>query len=133
MFRNLFQGRYGIDNLGIALLLVSSIISRIPYMFILSIVLLGYAIFRAFSRNTFKRQMELQKFNVFADPVWRFLKKIFSRVRGLFTTERMKWNQRKTNVFFKCAKCGKTLRLPRGKGKLQVKCPTCGDETVRRT
>ncbi len=133
MFRNLFQGRQGIDNLSIAMVVLSTILSQFPYTWILSYAIFALAIFRAFSRNTFKRQLELQKFNVLADPVWRFLKKTFSNIRGLFTTERMKWNQRKSYVFFKCIKCGKTLRLPRGKGKLQVKCPTCGDETVRRT
>ncbi|MEI6132614.1 MAG: zinc ribbon domain-containing protein [Bacillota bacterium] len=133
MFRNLFQGRYGVDNLSIALVILSVVLNWIPFGWVLSYVAFGLAIFRAFSRNTFKRQMELQKFNTLFGPAIRAVQNFFSRIRSTFMTKRMKWNQRKTHIFFKCAKCGKTLRLPRGKGKLEVKCPTCGEKSRRNT
>ena len=140
MFGRFFNGRYGIDNLGIVLVLLSSVLSGFQYTWFVSIAVFGYALFRAFSKDKFKRSMELEKFNrviykfkPYFDPIRIAFMKAFNFLRSGFKTERMKWNQRKQYVFFKCSKCGRTLRLPRGKGKLQVTCPNCKTQTFKKT
>jgi LSD1 subclass zinc finger protein len=36
-------------------------------------------------------------------------------------------------LFIKCPGCHNMLRLPRGKGKLQVTCPKCGERFNKKT
>ena len=33
----------------------------------------------------------------------------------------------------KCPGCGNTLRVPKGKGKLYVTCPRCGERFIKKT
>ena len=140
MFQRFFEGRYGIDILGIVMMIVSSLLFRNGYTWIIGMGLIIYAIFRILSKNKGKRYQELQKFNNFLNflkPIWEPIRRAFYKVSILFQsnfkTERMKWNQRKQFVFFKCSKCSRTLRLPRGKGKLQVTCPNCKTQTYKVT
>ena len=39
---------------------------------------------------------------------------------------REKWVQRKDYKFFTCPSCKTTLRVPRGKGKIEIVCRRCG-------
>ena len=132
MFRDFFNGRYGIDTLGIVLAFGASILMGNRYTWIIGIAMLAYAIFRALSKNKNKRYQEFQKFNNFlnklkpiTDPIRKFLSKVFFSIQSRSKTETLKWKQRKQFVFINCPKCKKTLRLPRGKGKVQVTCPMC--------
>lgn len=78
--------------------------------------LLGYAIFRFLSRNTYKRNRENQ---------W-FVSKI-----NLIKKRRETINHRKADkchVYKKCPKCKAILRLPHRLGKHKTVCPRCGKE-----
>lgn len=57
------------------------------------------------------------------------LSKAGSVIKGY--TDRIQ--QRKYYLFLKCPKCNKTLRLPKNKGKLQVTCPVCKFEFLKKT
>lgn len=76
--------------------------------------LLFYAIFRAMSRNVYKRRRENDVFL-----------KIIAKPKDYFKLQKAKMRDRKTHVFKKCPSCKNNLRLPRQKGKHTVVCPCC--------
>lgn len=115
------QGRYGTDELGKITLLVS-IVLYISYAMtgwgiLYSLAFLGtvYALFRSLSKDINKRYMENQ----------RFLK--------LLNLNKVKFDQRKEYKIFRCKNCGRNIRVPRKKGKIEVTCPVCGNKTIHRT
>ena len=116
-------GRYGTDQLYIALIgayfaliVANTFISSTVISIFMSAVLV-YTIFRALSRNVYKRRMENEKFM----KIWRPIK-----AQGSLMIRRVK--EIKTHRFRKCPHCKKVLRLPRMRGKHTVKCPCCNKE-----
>lgn len=111
------QGRYGSDQFNKGILIVSFvlyILSIFPYLHWLTLVsLLGfsYMIYRSLSKDIYKRSQENAQYNRFIN-LWK-----------------QKWKHRKTHKVFLCRECKRIVRVPRHKGKLEVKCPGCG--TVR--
>ena len=39
----------------------------------------------------------------------------------------------KIYAYYNCPKCRAELRVPRGKGKIKIRCPKCGEEFIKRT
>ncbi|MGI6227793.1 MAG: hypothetical protein ACOYJ1_16255 [Peptococcales bacterium] len=119
-FRNFMLGRYGMDQLSMVLLMVSVFLALLaqlvgfPLFAFISYIPLGISIFRILSKNIAKRRMENYKFVMLASPVYSWLNKTRSRVKDI-----------KTHRFFKCPNCRVTLRLPKGKGKVNITCPKC--------
>ncbi len=140
MRRQFFNGRYGIDNFSIVLLFISVILVNVDYLWILSLGLFCYIIFRALSKNIDKRSKELQSFNKITSRMRHYLMPLgFSIAKNIQKIYRRiiiyktKLSQRKIYVFTKCSKCKNTLRLPRKKGKLSVTCPVCKTEFIKKT
>ena len=121
------RGRYGMDKLSmhlyyVALLLwLISAFGRVQIASLLYTLIVIYAIFRCFSKNIGKRRQELLQYE-----------KICRKARGKLAMRKARWRDRKTHRYFTC-KCGSTLRVPKGKGKLEVSCPKCGAKSIRRT
>lgn len=120
-------GRYGNDKLNTVLIVLYFVlailfaISRMIFLWILSLLLLLLALLRMFSRNIPKRRAE----NDALMRIWRRIKAFFSRQKlGL---------KDRAHVYFKCASCGSTLRVPRGAGKIEATCPRCGSKTSKKT
>ena len=120
-FMRFMQGRYGSDKLGLATIWAALIISLIgsfagaPFLSLVSTALWVWAIYRLFSRNLVRRR---------AENDW-FLKqtaKIKTPVRQAVT----RFKNRKVYCYFSCPKCHMHLRLPRGVGKVTVRCSKCG-------
>ena len=116
-------GRYGTDQLYIALIVLYFVLIVVN-AFIGSVIIRGLMsaililiIFRALSRNIYKRNMENEKFMKFFKPV---------KAKGNFELRRIK--EIKTHRFRKCPHCKKMLRLKRVRGKHTVKCPSCNKE-----
>ena len=111
-------GRYGSDELNIVLLVSSVVFSLLsPLLGILrglSMVCLCYAIYRMFSKNIYKRRME----NAKIVPYVSFIKAKFK-------------NKGQAKLFM-CPKCKRTLRVPKGKGKITLSCP-CGEALKRKS
>ena len=113
------SGRNGIDNLFYMLFAVAAIIfiincfvNSFVLQFIIWIVL-GYAFFRALSRNIDARRRENQFFN-----------RVLLNLKQKQNVRR----QRKadySHVYRKCPACHAVLRLPRRKGKHTTVCPKC--------
>lgn len=124
MIRNALQrfmyGRYGTDQLNMALLLLYlvlylvSIIFRLEILYWLSLVVLVFLLFRTLSRNAARRRAENAKFLQIAGPFLRWIR--FQRTA----------HRDKEHRYFKCPNCGQQLRVPRGKGKITVTCRNCG-------
>ena len=98
------QGRYGTDKLNTAIL-VSGLVACVLSMFIRlplinwlltvgSYVLMGWAIFRSLSRNTYKRYQENRKY-------LRFLDRIKDREHKYFDCPRCQGK-----ISITCPKCG---------------------------
>ncbi len=121
-------GRYGSDQLNFALLvlcLLLSLISQITGLYVLLLISylpLLFAIFRMFSRNIYKRR---------AENAW-FLK-LWTPVKTWFVQKFTMLRQSKQYRFFKCPSCRATVRVPRGKGKIQIRCPHCGNTFLKKS
>jgi len=122
------MGRYGGDQLGIALLLLSMIANLIAsltgYVFFAFIgyLLLGWCLYRMLSRDIYKRSMENYKFTMLISPIYTKMKRIGHRIKDA-----------RTYRYFKCPQCKATLRVPRGKGRIIITCPKCRWEFTART
>ena len=114
------QGRYGTDKLN-TWILIAGVAACILSMFFpvaqvkLALMLVSYglmiwAIFRCFSRNTYKRYRENRRF--------------------LLLLDRFKDREHR---YFDCPKCRQSVRVPRGKGKIAITCPKCKEKFVRKT
>ena len=119
--RQFLDGCYGFDLLGYLLLGVSVLLTLLSRLFdvlflsLLASIVLVWAVSRAFSRNIQKRWEENQ----------RLLKLLPNLLRSLRErAERRK--QRRDYKFFRCPGCHNRLHLPRGKGRIQITCPRCG-------
>ena len=118
--RRFMMGRYGTDKLNMVILgagliacLVSMFIHFIPVNLVLtaiSYVLMGWAIFRTLSRNTYKRYQENRKY--------------------LMLLQRVKDREHR---YFDCPRCRQQVRVPRGKGKIAISCPKCKEKFIKKT
>lgn len=115
--RHFMAGRNGVDTLawfwcilGIVLNLVGSF-SNIMLFSAFAYIPLLLAIFRIFSRDTARRYEENEKFRQF-----------FSRLRG-----------RRAYCYYKCPACKTRVRVPRGKGKIRITCPSCRESFIKKT
>ena len=128
-FIRFMQGRYGAygtDRLTKFLLIVTLILivltsfGPMRTLSILPIILLIYSYFRLFSRNIPKRYHENE---------------VYMRYRatfiGFFKNFRYNLSQRRTYHIYRCPKCSQKIRIPRGKGKIMVHCPKCGNDFIK--
>ncbi|MDO4521992.1 MAG: hypothetical protein Q4B57_02455 [Eubacteriales bacterium] len=117
------RGRYGIDQfcqflmITALVMLVLGSLFRMGVFHFLAIAALGYLYFRALSRNIYRRQAENQRYLAEKE-----------RLRFRIQSWKVQLGLRRTHKYFKCKSCGKKLRVPRGKGKIEVTCPHCGEK-----
>ena len=123
-FSKMMMGRYGGDQLGIAIIILSFVLNFIPWYpaGILALVVLIFAAFRMFSKNIYKRQRENQAFLKVWWPVKNFFVRLFKRRHDA-----------KTHKYVKCPKCHTTTRVPKNKGKIRITCPNCGEKYIKKT
>lgn len=132
--QRLMYGRYGTDQLN-RFLLVLTLIFLVLSMFTsgifywLSLIGMVLLYFRMFSRNTYKRAAENEAYL-----------RITDRIRGFFTRSGKGGGRsgagRNTDAMhrvFPCPSCRQKIRVPKGKGKIAIRCPKCGAEFVKRT
>lgn len=127
-------GRYGGNDLlnktlmvTIFVILVIQLLIPDQGIFALALSLLAWSliiwyIFRIFSRNTTRRVAENYAYYTL---VHRLTKKLQGK-RDMF-------RQRKEYRFLRCPGCKCTLRIPRGKGRLNVHCRQCGHSFEAKT
>lgn len=127
MFNRLYAfmaGRNGFDRLGIISLVAAIVLKNVAWFFrnwlygalnLVSLALFGYTAFRVLSRNVAKRRSENYALIHLMDHL---------RIWG--SNCRTRHAQRKQYKFFTCPGCKNKLRVPRGKGRIQITCPRCG-------
>ena len=121
-------GRYGYDELSRAMSiaalvgLILSCISGLQFIYVPTIILWGWSIFRCYSRNLEKRRAERSAYLQFT-----------GRIKSRFEVKKRAWKERKTHRYYRCKQCGATLRVPKGKGKIKITCTKCHSEIVKKT
>ena len=117
------RGRYGMDPLGrflfviIMILLVVSIFFPNLILYSISLALLIWSYFRMLSRNTYKRNAENEAFM-----------KLTRAPRVWLNTQKRDAQIRKTHRLFRCPNCKQKIKVPKGKGRIMVRCPKCNTE-----
>ncbi len=126
--RRFMAGRYGGDQLSMALLVLAALLTLaaeltgLPLLALLGYLPLGVAIFRILSRNTAKRSLENYKFAIVISPLYSWFKRTQARLK-----------EAKTHRYFFCPNCKQSLRVPKGKGRIIITCPKCKVEFGRKT
>lgn len=131
---NFLYGTYGFDILSLFLLLLGTLFNSFYYTRLIGLFLLIIILFRAFSKNTYKRSSENYKFVSFINNkiLFRFNKRLpdipnvsLYSITPLFTLLKNKINEKCHYKILKCPNCKQKLRVPRGKKKIIVTCKRC--------
>lgn len=121
-------GRNGVDSLGKFVLVISIIVMLLAgwtdslILSYLSWIGIIYLYFRMFSRNIYKRSSENQ---------W-YLNKTY-KIRTFFYRQKNLLLQRKTHHIYKCPTCRQKIRVPRGKGRIEICCPKCNTRFIKKS
>lgn len=127
-FRRFMVGRYGTDELNrflsalILAFVVLHLFARNIFFFWLELLCLACIYMRMFSRNTGRRFQENQAYLHCCFYAREWVRKLGIRL-----------NAKKKYKIFKCPSCGQRLRIPRGHGKIQVHCRSCGHDFMGRS
>ena len=118
--RRFMEGRYGTDKLNTAILgvgVIACILSLFIKYPVINLILVTasyglmiWAIFRSFSRNTYKRYQENRKYLMFLDRI-----------------------KDRDHRYFDCPRCRQPVRVPRGKGKIAITYPKCKEKFIKKT
>ena len=122
-FARFMCGRYGTDQLNMAMLwtaLIMTIIGSIAKLGILSLMadaLLIVMFIRMLSKDRYKRQHENQ---VYLQKTYKITKAVNEWVNRMKNSKKYR--------YFTCPKCKKRLRVPRGVGSITITCKGCGNK-----
>lgn len=131
-FTNFMYGRYGVDQFSrfiiliVFILCVLSMFIRTRILSLLILVLIVFTYYRMFSKNIYKRAAENEKYLQFISR--------FKRKNGSTTyNNTQNAEQKKYYKYFKCPGCSQKIRIPRGHGKIEIKCPKCNTKFIRKS
>ena len=114
--RQAFAGRYGVDQLSLAILVLDLILclvgtfTRNGWLNLLAYIPMVLVLYRMLSKNTYRRYQENRRFLQLVDRI-----------------------KDRKNRYFKCPKCKQLVRVPRGKGEISITCPRCKEKFVKKT
>lgn len=113
--RRFMYGRYGTDQLGMALLVLTIVLMLLGTFWLNIFTLLSYVAlfcycFRCYSRNIAKRRQENARFLRLISPL-----------------------QDRNHRYFRCPNCRQSVRVPRGKGRIAITCPKCRNRFEKKT
>ncbi|MDO4307439.1 MAG: hypothetical protein Q4C77_11430 [Eubacteriales bacterium] len=132
-FIKFMQGRNGVDDfsrftMGVAIVSIILAIFTRNGSFIgalldtIGLLAIVYTYYRILSKDIPRRYQENQK----------YLEKT-SKIRMRFRKEKNLMEQRKTHHIYTCPGCGQKIRIPRGKGKIEIDCPKCHTKFVKKS
>lgn len=126
-------GRCGMDPLGrflaiaalvllVAAMLFSGVAIVHSILWLCAMAALVWCYVRALSRKYDKRRAENDKYLRARAAVTRW-----------FSSLKARWTQRRDYRFFRCPSCHALLRVPKGKGRIQLTCRKCGNRFERKS
>ena len=122
------RGRYGYDELGRVtmwsslILFVIYALTGIRLLALIAIILLALTDFRLLSRNIARRSQENRV----------FLKKTaFITKRSACLMKDVK--DRRHYHIYRCPNCKQKIRIPKGKGRIEITCPRCHIEFIKKS
>ena len=125
-------GAYGADALtkflmaaGLIMILVSSAFTGMNtglVCFLIGWSVIIYCYYRLISKNVTKCYAQNQAFLVRTSGIRRFFRKQISMLR-----------QKKVYHIYRCPQCKQKIRIPRGKGKIEVRCPKCSATFIKKS
>ena len=127
-FRQFMIGRYGTDGLNQFLsfasivMLLLSLLTRFSLFTWVGAVLLVLCYYRSLSRNISKRTDENYRYYAIKD-------RVDNKFRGL----KEQWANRRVYHYYRCPQCRQKLRVPRGRGRIQISCPRCGTQFIKKS
>lgn len=132
-FIRFMQGRHGVDDfakftMGVAFVSIILAVFTRKGSFIsalldtIGLLAIIYTYYRILSKDLAKRYQENQK----------YLDKT-NKLRMRFRKEKSMMEQRKTHHIYKCPGCGQKIRIPRGKGRIEIDCPKCHTKFVKKS
>lgn len=121
------MGRYGNDQMNRTLLILGLIFFVFSMFgngvfYILGLACLLYVYFRFLSKNIYKRSAENSKYLQYEYRVMKF-----------FSALKQNLQQRKTHHIYRCPSCKQKIRIPRGKGRIEISCPKCRQQFIRKS
>ena len=121
-------GCYGYDEfskflavLSLVFIILSLFVFR-WFFFIAAVALYFYMFYRVFAKDGYKRSGENYKYLT-----------VRNKIKGSFKLVKRRFSERKTHRYYKCEGCKAVLRVPKGKGKIEITCPKCGRKTIKET
>ena len=126
-FRNILIGRNGVDALSVALMLTGAVVTfilsfvRVRFIGLITYIPYILALFRIFSTNIEQRRRENDAFIKYITP-WK-----------QHAEKKIRQYQDVNHKYYNCPRCGRTLRVPKGRGKIKISCPHCSKEFVKKT
>lgn len=117
------QGRYGVDELsrflsitGLLALFLSSLSSKLSFLYLLALLLIIWSSYRSFSKNHAKRFTERAKFLKMSKPI-----------TAQYALHKRKWQDRKTHKYYGCPGCKTQVRIrkPEKHHNITITCPRC--------
>lgn len=128
-FIRFMEGRYGVDQLS-KFTMAAALIFIILSLFIrgtggallntIGLLAIVYTYFRIFSRNIQARYGENQKYL-----------NATQKLRYRINKEKSIMEQRKTHHIYSCPGCGQKIRIPKGKGRIEIDCPKCHTKFIK--
>lgn len=122
------RSRYGNDQLssfltwaGLILMLVD-FFAKIGIFYMIGIVMFVYGYIRIFSKQYAKRA---------AQNKW-YLQKT-AGIRNVFKRMKKSKEAGKNYKIFTCPACEQMIRIPKGKGKIEIRCPKCGHTFIKKS
>lgn len=122
------RSRYGNDKLssmltwvGLILMLLDCFL-KIGIFYFIGIVLFVYGYIRIFSKQYDKRAAQN-----------RWYLEHTAGIRNVFKRRKKQKEAGKDYKVFVCNKCQQMIRVPRGKGRIEIRCPKCGNKFIKKS
>lgn len=126
--QNFLVGRNGVDILSRDLslfgliLMILDLFTITHIIYWIGVLFLIISIFRICSRNITKRS---------AENSFYFTKR--SKFINWFKNKKKHMSSKKHYRYYNCTSCNQKVRVPKGKGKIQITCPKCGFKFIKKT
>ena len=125
---NFMRSRYGNDQLSSFLtwagliLIIIDLFAKTGILYFLGLVAFIYGYIRIFSKQYEKRASQNR---------W-FLEHTVA-VRSFFKRMKKSKEAGKDYRIFTCPKCEQMIRIPKGKGRIEIRCPKCGNTFIKKS